>query len=266
MRDHSLACIFLLNADHKRYGQLRVELANEFALGHNKYPISLTAAYQILLTYKKENSPDNGFSMRKGEPRRPRCFRPPRVGGPTPGSEQTPNADTGRGFPGRGRFGHNFSQVGFCLTQVHHPVPPPHSYSLAQINDQFLNGIPDHYILLDSDSTISIFCNPHMLTDIHDVDVPLCLETNGGGYQLTYQMGTVTDFGKVWFNPESLANILSLVQVRWVRCVTMDTQAEAAFHVHNSDPVFTSTTLYKICRILLPILAPPSTPTPTFKQ
>jgi hypothetical protein len=38
-----------------------------------------------------------------------------------------------------GRFGHNFSQVGFCLTQVHHSVPPPHSYSLTQIDDHFPN-------------------------------------------------------------------------------------------------------------------------------
>jgi hypothetical protein len=73
------------------------------------------------------------------------------------------------------------------------------------------------------------------LTDIHNVDIPLYLESNAGGYQVTQQVGTVPNFGEVWFNPNSLANILSLAHVRRVRHVTMDTQAEAAFHVHRSD-------------------------------
>jgi hypothetical protein len=48
-------------------------------------------------------------------------------------------------------------------------------------------------------------------------------------------MGTIENFGTVWFNPESIANILSLAQVRKVRRVTMDTDVQPAFHVHTAD-------------------------------
>ena len=82
---------------------------------------------------------------------------------------------------------------------------------------------------------MSIFRNQDLLTDIHEVDEPLYLETNGGGYQVSNKMGTVKNVGEVWYNPESIANIVSLAQVRRVRHVTMDTADQPAFHVHKPD-------------------------------
>jgi hypothetical protein len=82
---------------------------------------------------------------------------------------------------------------------------------------------------------VSIFNNAKMLVDIHEVDMPLVLESNGGGHQVTYQMGTISDFGKVWFNENSIANILSLADVRKARGVTMDSADDSAFHVHKLD-------------------------------
>jgi hypothetical protein len=106
-------------------------------------------------------------------------------------------------------------------------------YSMAQAQAHFADGIPNHYVLLDSDSTVSIFNNAAMLVDIHEVDTPLVLESNGGGHQVTYQMGIIPDFGKVWFNENSIANILSLADVRKARRV--DSPDDSAFHVHKLD-------------------------------
>jgi hypothetical protein len=61
--------------------------------------------------------------------------------------------------------------------------------------------------------TVLIFCNSNLLTDIHDAPEPLILETNGGGHQVSNQMGTITNLGTVWYNPESIANILSRHQL-----------------------------------------------------
>jgi hypothetical protein len=119
-------------------------------------------------------------------------------------------------------------------------TPTQVGLNLAQINDHFPNGIPDHLVLLDSDSTVSIFCNADLLTDIHDVDESLVLVTNGGT-QISTQKGMLPNFGPVWFNPNSIANVLSLAQVRSVRRVTMDSHISPAFHVHKSDGSGTTT-------------------------
>ena len=82
-----------------------------------------------------------------------------------------------------------------------------------------------------------------MLTDIHKVDEPLYLETNGGGYQVSNKMGTVKNVGEVWYNPESIVNVLSVAQVCRVRRVTfLDTADQPAFHVHKPDG--TSSTVF----------------------
>jgi hypothetical protein len=88
------------------------------------------------------------------------------------------------------------------------------TYSMAQMPMHFPDGIPNHYVVLDSNSSVSIFNNAAMLVDIHNVETPLVLESNGGGHQVTHQMGTIPDFGKVWLNENSIANVLLLANVR----------------------------------------------------
>jgi Reverse transcriptase (RNA-dependent DNA polymerase) len=204
MRDRYCAILFLRNADHHRFNLLKSELSNDFAKGRDEYPTSLTETHQLLIS-RVPNTPSKPASTGPNRQNRPDGGR----GG-------------GRGTsPGRGgRTGRTFVQVALCL---------------AQMDNHFPNGIPNHYVLLDSDSTVSIFCNGDLLTDIHEVDEPLFLETNGGGYQVSTQMGTLPDFGLVWYNPESIANVLSLAQVRLHRRVTMDTDQLPAFHVHKRD-------------------------------
>jgi hypothetical protein len=58
-------------------------------------------------------------------------------------------------------------------------------------------------------------------------------------------MGTVTNFGEVWFNEKSLANILSMAAVRKVCCITMDMSVEAATHVHRKDATVMTFKEYK---------------------
>jgi hypothetical protein len=204
MRDRYCAVLFLRNADHHRFALLKSELSNDFAKGRDEYPTSLTEAHQLFIS-RAPNMPSKPMSTGPNRHVRPDGGR----GG-------------GRGTsPGRGgRTGRTFVQVALCL---------------AQMDNHFPNGIPNHYVLLDSDSTVSIFSNADLLSDIHEVDEPLFLETNGGGYQVSTQRGTLKDFGLVWYNPESIANVLSLAQVRLHCRVTMDTADLPAFHVHKRD-------------------------------
>jgi hypothetical protein len=188
MREHYSAILFLRNSDNTRFDELKSELSNGFSKGRDEYPATLIDAHQLLLAHK-------GTTVTKRAPNN--------TNHPRGGRYDSGRGGSGRGTsPGRGsKSGRTFVQVAFCL---------------AQVQNHFPNGIPNHYVLLDSDSTVSIFCNADLLTNIHDVDEPLYLETNGGGHQVSTQMGTVKDFGPVWYNPESIANVLSLAQVRLV--------------------------------------------------
>ena len=94
--------------------------------------------------------------------------------------------------------------------------------------------IPDTWILLDSQSTVSVFNNRKLLSNIRPSKNALRVHTNGGT-QISSQLGTVANFGDVWFNPASLANILSMAAVRKVCRITMDTSVEAAMNVHRKD-------------------------------
>jgi len=72
--------------------------------------------------------------------------------------------------------------------------------------------IPKTWVLLDSQSTISVFCNKELLTHIRPCTVPLKVLTNGGE-QVSHFVGQVHNFGTMWYNLCSLANILLLAEV-----------------------------------------------------
>jgi hypothetical protein len=97
------------------------------------------------------------------------------------------------------------------------------------------NIIPDSWILLDSQSTASVFKNQRLLSNIRASTHQLRVCTSGG-IQVNSKVGTVKNFGDVWFNPASLANILSMSAVSNVCRITMDTSIEnALLHVHRAD-------------------------------
>jgi hypothetical protein len=73
-----------------------------------------------------------------------------------------------------------------------------------------------------------------MLTNIRRSPNVLRAITNGG-HQDSCLLGDFPNLGPVWFNSESIANILSLSEVRKVCRVTMDTEEEAAMCVHRLD-------------------------------
>jgi hypothetical protein len=70
--------------------------------------------------------------------------------------------------------------------------------------------------------------------NIRPSDTHVTVHTNGGT-QVSRFIGDIPNFGTVWYNPASIANILSLAAVRKVCRVTMDTAIAAAFHVHKVD-------------------------------
>ena len=100
--------------------------------------------------------------------------------------------------------------------------------------NQTHHNIPESWILLDSQSTACVFHNGDFLLNIRQSNKCHILKTNSGEH-MSNMVGDLENFGEVWFNPSSLANILSLTMVRKKCRVTMDTSNEAAFFVYRKD-------------------------------
>ena len=113
-------------------------------------------------------------------------------------------------------------------------------FTFSMVSDRCKKNAPyikPTWILLDTESTCSIFNNRRLVYNIRKIPrgfSPLRTLINGGK-QTSDHIATVRNFGGVWFNPKSLANILSLAQVRKVCRVSMDTDIEAAMLVHRKD-------------------------------
>ena len=89
-------------------------------------------------------------------------------------------------------------------------------------------------ILIDSGSTCSVFCDKRFLQNIRDSSTILHATTNGGSQDST-QRGSFPGFFDVWFNPESLVNILAWCDVSKHFRITTNTAIEDAIFVHISD-------------------------------
>jgi len=70
-------------------------------------------------------------------------------------------------------------------------------------------GIPKNWILLDIQSTVDVFSNPRLLTNILTAKNTLMLHCNAGKAIVT-QKGDLKGYGTIWYYPEVIANILSL--------------------------------------------------------
>ena len=96
------------------------------------------------------------------------------------------------------------------------------------INNSDLKG----YVLLDNESTVDAFCNPNLISNIHEVDETMTLRSNGGTIK-TSQMAKVKGYGDVWFNKDFITNIICLKNIKKKYRVTYDSKADSAFIVHR---------------------------------
>ena len=218
-RDCTLGAALIRGADQTRFGTLQTTLENQFCNGKDEYPTDITSAYGMLATYR---TPSNA----------PRPHQNPHTRTSDDASTSTmataPTSDSSgvtfaqrstAGVPGTNGILHDGITCFRCNGVGHYSCDCPVDQEAASSATTLLHhglvfahddtGIDPSWILLDSQSTISVFNNPDMIKNIRPSQRPLRAVTNGG-FQDSTLVGDFPNLGEVWFNPASIANILSL--------------------------------------------------------
>jgi hypothetical protein len=91
-------------------------------------------------------------------------------------------------------------------------------------------------LLLDSCSSEHLMCNKDMVHNIKQAPKQLDMASNGGNI-VTQHQADMNKAGKVWFNKDAIANILSLGKLADKYRITFDSAVENAFNIHTEDGI-----------------------------
>jgi len=255
------------------YEDLVIDLENDYLKGNDYFPSTVNEAYQLMANFSKKKGLGANQSHRRNngvgflQATSTSFLQKTAEQKPVPGVDGILHKDVQ--CWNCKAFGHYSNQcpkkVGVNLLQnapakspsisavAHNPDVQEDEFlgfgflqvSLSQIQGQNnparnLHDLNENWVLLDSQSNCDIFRNARLLSNVRKEQGPgLTLHTNGGTL-CTNMVGNVKGYGTVWYDANSLANILSLSNVRKRFRITMaigpqDPHPKITVHKPNGD-------------------------------
>jgi hypothetical protein len=263
-----LAFLYMDNSDKQKYGTLLTGLQTQQSLGNNQYPKNITEANSVLSNHRLDNAgrsnrsqtgsgsgskKDSNNEVEKEEKlelsflqmegkcyccgktnhKSPQCrFKS------KPKEEWYINVMKAKMEKEKSEQSHAQPKAEQKSNTATETVTKSEQstttgWAGAHVYLQFYQAeIMKDVILLDNQSSASIFCNPDFVYDVREVDEELVLLTNGGEIR-TKQKATVPDFGEVWFNPKAITNIFCFADMENSYKITHDTSSKKAFIVYK---------------------------------
>ena len=255
-RDKHLATGFLRRANQSIYTPLLRELRDQRLHGHDPYPSNLADAYTLLENHssnKRRSGPGNEGNRNQGGV--VQDIQHAQQGEKEKNPEGPIAGVDGRFIPYRrcyackrmGHYADNCPAGSNTEGQQYHM----HAAVIEENSDwdsdedslvisfTYLTNRervkPDRTkVLIDTGSNCSVFNNIEMLENVRKSKHKLKAYTNGGSHESEYK-GFLPGFFEVWYNPNSMINILSFNDVSEKFRITMDTAEENAILVHVDE-------------------------------
>ena len=130
----------------------------------------------------------------------------------------------------------------YCNKMMQHRIEEHPDYETTIRDDYNAHDLETRLknsITLDNGSMLSLFSNPDLVQDIPTTRTTLTLAMNTG-VKKSNQEALVPEFGKVYFDKDTIANIFGLSDLKKKYWITYDSKNEEAFLVHKENKIIKS--------------------------